>query len=99
MIKELTLKRKLRFIDDAIITLKSCNNYEYLICLLFDNWMEKKYSISIKDYDDLEYYIPELWQIIQAAIKYTKGDEAIHYRQPIISRIRLLNRVKKQLLK
>ena len=93
---EIPLEKKLDFLLFAI------KSYEDLkgdgwdgICVVFRRWA------NIRNWKNVRFMFPELWEEIQKALKKTDGDSIINYSEGYgkTGRIRLLGRVYGQLTK
>ena len=94
MIRELTLKRKIEFLDYAI-KYYSKDLYRFdSICILFvDVWLKRP---DLR-YGTIEIKFPELWTKIEKILKRQKEDSVIRYKSFTKGRIRLLERVRNEI--
>ena len=92
---EIPFAKKLNFLLFAITYYANTDGGWDGICVVFRSWA------NIRNWWNVKYMFPELWEEIQKAIKKTKGDSIINYSDGYSKkgRIRLLTRVHAQLTK
>ena len=93
---EIPLQKKLDFLTFAINYYNDAKGDDWnAICIVYRTWA------NIRNYWNVQYMFPELWEEIQKALKKYQSDSVIGYSDGYgkIGRIRLLGRVHGQLTK